>query len=61
MIIESGYTEGQKERVLQIIKRRKPECMELELTSHECKDIIDSDIGSMFTGEEYYKGWLLKI
>ena len=61
MIIESGYTEGQKERVLQIIKRRKTECMELELTSHECKDIIDSDIGSMFTGEEYYKGWLLKI
>ena len=61
MIIESGYTEGQKERVLQIIKRRKPECMELELTSQECKDIIDSDIGSMFTGEEYYKGWLLKI
>ena len=61
MIIESGYTEGQKERVLQIIIRRKPECMELELTSQECKDIIDSDIGSMFTGEEYYKGWLLKI
>ena len=55
MIIESGYTEGQKERVLhlQIIKRRKAECMELELTSQECKDIIDSDIGSMFTGEEY--------
>ena len=61
MIIESGYTEGQKERVLQIIKRRKRECMELELTPQECKDIIDSDIGSMFTDEEYYKGWLLKI
>ena len=59
MIIESG--ESGTLKVLQIIKRRKTECMELELTSHECKDIIDSDIGSMFTGEEYYKGWLLKI
>lgn len=44
------YSPEQKRRALAILKTRWPECMDNNLTSQECKELIDADIENLFTG-----------
>ena len=57
----AGDDEDKRQRILAILKTKRPECLEQNLTSLECKELIDYEIknkkrrGGSKTGQKKYE------